>query len=47
MKQIEFKGFEPHQIEVRPTDTKEKGICTLLLYMGGHSAVNILQPETR
>lgn len=42
MKQIEFKGFEPHQIEVRPTDTKEKGICTLLLYMGAHSAVNIL-----
>ncbi len=42
MKQIEFKGFEPHQIEVRPTDTKEKGKCTLLLYMHSRSAGDIL-----
>ena len=42
MKQIEFKGFEPHQIEVRPTDTKEKGKCTLLLYMHSRCAGDIL-----
>ena len=42
MKQIEFKGLSPDQIEVRPTDTREKGKCTLLLYMHSRSAGDIL-----
>ena len=42
MKQIEFKGLSPDQIEVRPTDTKVKGSCTLLLYMNSRCAANIM-----
>lgn len=42
MKYIEFQGLNPNQIEVRPTGTTPKGQCTLLLYIDGRCAANIL-----
>ena len=42
MKHIKFQGLNPNQIEVRPTGTTPKGQCTLLLYIDGRCAANIL-----
>ena len=42
MKYIEFQGLNPNQIEVRPMGTTPKGQCTLLLYIDGRCAANIL-----
>lgn len=42
MKELEFKPLVPEQIEVRPTDTKTRGTCTLLLYIDSRCAHNIL-----
>lgn len=39
---INFRGLTPNQIEVRPTGTTPKGQCTLLLYIDGRCAANIL-----
>lgn len=42
MKNVEFKKLTPSQIEVRPTDTKDKGKATLLLYIDSRAAADIL-----
>lgn len=42
MSTIPFKGLLPNQIEVRPTDTKQRGICILLLYINSRRAASIL-----
>lgn len=42
MNELNFKPLTPEQIEVRPTDTKYKGKCTLLLYIDSRSAAEIL-----
>ena len=42
MSTIPFKGLLPNQIEVRPTDTKQRGVCILLLYINSRRAASIL-----
>lgn len=42
MKELNFEPLKANQIEVRPTDTKFKGKCTLLLYIDSRSAADIL-----
>lgn len=42
MNYIPFKGLLPNQIEVRPTDTKLRGKCALLLYINSRCAAYIL-----
>lgn len=42
MSTIPFKGLLPNQIEVRPTDTKLRGKCALLLYINSRCAAYIL-----
>ena len=42
MKEVNFEPLKANQIEVRPTDTKFKGKCTLLLYIDSRSAADIL-----
>lgn len=42
MKELNFEPLKANQIEVRPTDTKYKGKCTLLLYIDSRSAADIL-----
>ena len=39
---LKFRPIQKEDIEVRPTDTKYKGKCTLLLYMDSRAAVRIL-----
>lgn len=39
---IEFKPLKPQQIEVRPTNTKNKGRASLLLYIDSRAAAEIL-----
>lgn len=39
---LNFPLLRADQIEVRPTDTKKQGRCTLLLYMDSRCAANIL-----
>ena len=39
---IEFKPLKPQQIEVRPTNTKNKGRASLLLYIDSRAATEIL-----
>lgn len=41
-KRLSFKPLTPGQIEVKPTDTKTKGRCTLLLFIDSRSAADIL-----
>ena len=40
--ELKFRQLEKDEIEVRPTDTKSKGSCTLLLYMDSRAAVTVL-----
>lgn len=42
MRELNFKPLTPEQIEVRPTDTKTQGKCTLLLYIDSRQAARIL-----
>lgn len=42
MKEIKFRTLGADLIEVRPTDTKEKGRCTLLLYQTARCPMEIL-----
>lgn len=42
MKKIEFKPLTADQVEVRPTDTKNKGRATLLLYQTARCPMEIL-----
>lgn len=42
MREIKFKPLTAEQIEVRPTDTKYIGKCTLLLYIDSRQAASIL-----
>lgn len=42
MKELNFKPLTAEQIEVRPTDTKTQGKCTLLLYIDSRMAARIL-----
>lgn len=42
MKELNFKPLTAEQIEVRPTDTKVQGKCTLLLYIDSRCAAKIL-----
>lgn len=42
MKEIKFRNLYPTEIQVRPTDTKFKGSCTLLLYKDARSDMDIL-----
>ena len=42
MRELNFKPLTAEQIEVRPTDTKVKGKCTLLLYIDSRCAAQIL-----
>lgn len=42
MKKIEFKPLTADQVEVRPTDTKNKGKATLLLYQTARCPMEIL-----
>lgn len=42
MKEIKFKPITANQIEVKPTDTKSKNSCVLLLYIDSRSAADIL-----
>ena len=41
-RRLNFKPLTPGQIEVRVTDTKTKGRCTLLLYIDSRAAADIL-----
>ena len=42
MKELKFKPITADQIEVKPTDTKSKNSCVLLLYIDSRSAADIL-----
>lgn len=42
MTELRFKPIQKEDIEVRPTDTKYQGSCTLLLYIDSRAAVRIL-----
>lgn len=42
MSEISFKPLTPQQIEVRPTNTKNKGRASLLLYIDSRAAAEIL-----
>lgn len=42
MKELNFEPLKANQIEVRPTDTKYKGKCTLLLYIDSRCAADIM-----
>ena len=42
MKEIKFRKLRADEIQVRPTDTKRKGSCLLLLYQDARCAMNIL-----
>lgn len=42
MKELNFRPLTPEQIEVRPTDTKVQGKCSLLLYIDSRQAARIL-----
>ena len=42
MKKIEFKPLTADQVEVRPTDTKNKGKATLLIYQTARCPMEIL-----
>lgn len=42
MKKLEFRKLTAEDVEVRPTDTKRKGSCELLLYIDSRAATNIL-----
>lgn len=42
MKELNFKPLTAEQIEVRPTDTKTQGKCSLLLYIDSRCAAQIL-----
>lgn len=42
MKELNFKPLTAEQIEVRPTDTKTQGKCTLLLYIDSRCAAQIM-----
>ena len=37
-----FRNLTPSEIQIRPTDTKFKGSCTLLLYQDARAAMDIL-----
>lgn len=37
-----FRNLYPTEIQIRPTDTKYKGSCTLLLYQDARAAMDIL-----
>lgn len=41
-KKLVFRNLYPDEIQVRPTDTKTKGSCTLLLYKDARSDMDIL-----
>lgn len=38
----EFRNLRPDEIQIRPTDTKYKGSCTLLAYQDARAAMDIL-----
>ena len=42
MTEIKFRTLRADEIEVRPTDTKSKGRCTLLLYQTSRTPMDIL-----
>lgn len=42
MKELNFEPLKANQIEVRPTDTKYRGKCTLLLYIDSRCAADIM-----
>lgn len=42
MREINFRKLRADEIQVRPTDTKRKGSCLLLLYQDARCAMNIL-----
>ena len=41
-KDLKFRKLKADEIQVRPTDTKRKGSCLLLLYQDARCAMNIL-----
>lgn len=41
-KELNFRKLRADEIQVRPTDTKRKGSCLLLLYQDARCAMNIL-----
>lgn len=41
-KELRFRKLRADEIQVRPTDTKHKGSCLLLLYQDARCAMNIL-----
>lgn len=41
-KKLVFRNLAPYEIQVRPTDTKTKGSCTLLLYKDARADMDIL-----
>lgn len=41
-KELKFRKLRADEIQVRPTDTKRKGSCLLLLYQDARCAMNIL-----
>lgn len=41
-KKLVFRNLHPYEIQVRPTDTKTKGSCTLLLFKDARSDMDIL-----
>lgn len=41
-KELKFRKLRADEIQVRPTDTKHKGSCLLLLYQDARCAMNIL-----
>lgn len=42
MKELNFRKLMADEIQVRPTDTRKKGSCMLLLYQDARCAMNIL-----
>lgn len=42
MKELKFRKLLADEIQVRPTDTRKKGSCMLLLYQDARCAMNIL-----
>jgi hypothetical protein len=42
MREINFRKLRADEIQVRPTDTRRKGSCLLLLYQDARCAMNIL-----
>ena len=42
MKELKFRKLQADEIQVRPTDTRKKGSCMLLLYQDARCAMNIL-----